>query len=97
MWAWMPSKYAASSKCSRIRRANAARFDVAKYIRNPPCCISLKRIAYPRVGLASEKAAFTVVLTKGQYCLSNPVVPIWLQQELHHVMVAVPKIAAWDT
>src|ERR1700730_17853497 len=42
-------------------------------------------ITFCRVGLASEKAAFTVVLTKGQYCLSNPVVPIWLQQELHHV------------
>jgi hypothetical protein len=51
---------------------------------------SLLRIAYSRVGLASEKAAFTVVLTKGQYCLSNPVVPIWLQQELHHVLERRP-------
>jgi hypothetical protein len=51
---------------------------------------SLLENCLPPVGLASEKAAFTVVLTKCQYCLSNPVVPIWLQQELHHVLERRP-------
>jgi hypothetical protein len=47
-------------------------------------------MAYSRVGLASEKAAFTVVLTKRQHGLSNPVVPIGLQQELHRVLERRP-------
>src|SRR5882757_3483976 len=47
-------------------------------------------MAYSRVGLASEKAAFTVVLTIGQHGLGNPVVPIWLQQELQRLLERRP-------
>src|SRR3984957_17317751 len=47
-------------------------------------------MAYSRVGLASEKAAVAVVPAKRQYGLGNPVVSIWLQQELHHVLERRP-------
>jgi len=53
----------------------------------------LKRTANSRIGLASEKAAFTIVLTIRRDCLSDPVVSIRLQQKLHHVFERRPDDA----
>src|SRR5215471_3378174 len=54
-----------------------------------------KSAADSRIGLASEKTNFAVVLTIGRYGFADSVVPIPLQQNLHQVFERRPDGALY--
>jgi len=45
----------------------------------------LEGAANSRIRLASEQAAFAVMLTISHHSLTDPIISIGLQQKLHHV------------